>query len=88
MKSLLRALALTAVLVLSTFVMSHHANADTLGSCQVLCTNPTTHMFTAVTVTTTESQCCSESFNPCPAGYNPGARSFAPLGGPRRRCAA
>jgi hypothetical protein len=54
----------------------------------VICRSSTaTPPLLQVTVFTTDTQCCSDSFNPCPAGYTPGPRSFTPLGGGARRCA-
>jgi hypothetical protein len=88
MKALLRTCVLTAALTLSALAMAGHANADTNGTCRVLCTNPTTHTSTFVSVFTTSSQCCSSSFNPCPAGSNPGLKTFTPLSGGPQRCAA
>lgn len=79
MKPLLRACALTAALAISLLGMTRHASADTNGYCRATCTSPG-HMTTLVSVGTTESQCCSFSFNPCPAGYTPEGKAFVPLG--------
>lgn len=87
MKTLFRASALAAALVVSLFATTSHVNADTSGNCHVICINSTTHAFTSITYFTTESACCSGSFNPCPAGSTPGARSFQPLNGSLQRCA-
>jgi hypothetical protein len=88
MKTLLRATALTTALALSLFAMTGHAAiSSTSGICHTVCINPTTHTFTTVNWSTTEQECCSGTFNPCPAGSNPGAVSFQPTGGSTRRCA-
>lgn len=87
MKTLLRTFALTAALALTAFATTGHA-VTTNGNCHLVCLNPTTHMGSTLVVLTTEAQCCSSSFNPCPAGSSPTAVSFQPLGGRLQRCAA
>ncbi len=87
MKILFRTSALAAALALSAFAMTGQA-VTTNGNCHIVCLNPTTHMGSSIVVYTTETQCCSSSFNPCPAGTNPTAVSFQPLGGRLERCAA
>ncbi len=79
MKTLLRTTAFAAALALCALAMTGHASADTNGYCRVTCTSPT-HGTTLVSVGTTESQCCSSSFNPCPSGYTPEGKAFVPVG--------
>ncbi|HEX4498536.1 MAG TPA: hypothetical protein VIE43_22860 [Thermoanaerobaculia bacterium] len=83
MKTLLRTLAVTAALALSAFAMTGHAAVNVNGTCEVVCFNSTTHMGSVVTVSSTETQCCSSTFDPCPAGSSPLTRNFTYLGGLR-----
>ena len=81
MKTLLRTCALAAALVLSAFATTHHAAAAVSGTCSVICYKPNaTPALLTVNTVTTDTQCCSSSYNPCPAGYSLVSRSFAPSG--------
>jgi len=82
-KTLFRTFALAAALALSAFAMTGHAVVNV--TCDIVCIN-STHMGSVVTVYTTETQCCSSTFNPCPAGTSPYTRSFAPPGGGLQHC--
>jgi hypothetical protein len=84
MKTLIRTLAVTAALALSAFAMTGHAAAN--DTCEIVCVNSTTLMRSVVTVSATEAQCCSSTFNPCPAGTSPSIRNFAPPGGGLQHC--
>jgi hypothetical protein len=81
MKTLIRSSALAAALSLSVLAAGH--GIVTNGNCHILCFNSTTHMGSSVTVFTSETQCCSTAFNPCPAGTSPLTRTFAPNGAPQ-----
>jgi hypothetical protein len=78
-KTLFRTFAVTAALALTAFAMTGHASADTNGYCRATCTSPN-HGTTLASVGTTQSQCCSSSFNPCPSGYTPEGKAFVPVG--------
>lgn len=63
-----------ALIALST------VEAATFGTCVTRCY--TSGSFTFVTTSTTASTCCSDSYNPCPAGSTP-----IPVSWNGRRCA-
>jgi len=85
MKTLLRISALAAALALSAFATTGHAVVN--GTCYVSCYNPTTHKSTLTTSPVTLAACCSRTFNPCPAGSNPGIPTYLPpTGGPLTTC--
>ncbi|HEX4498534.1 MAG TPA: hypothetical protein VIE43_22850 [Thermoanaerobaculia bacterium] len=84
MKTLIRTASLTAALALSAFAMTGHAAVN--DTCDVVCIYPTNPTRFVVTVSTTEAECCSMSFNPCPAGTSPYTRSFAPPNGALQHC--
>ena len=65
MKTLLRTSGLVAVL---GFTALTAGSAAQYAACQTSCANFSAHTFTVVTTYPTESQCCSGTYNPCPAG--------------------
>jgi hypothetical protein len=85
MKTLLRTSGLVAALALASFATARGAFPQN-GTCTTFCYNPTTHTLSQVNWQTTESQCCSGTFNPCPPGTTPRGASFLPNGGFARLC--
>jgi hypothetical protein len=83
-KTLFRTFAVTAALTLSAFATTGHAAVNV--TCDVVCIYPTNPTRFVVTVSTTEAECCSMNFNPCPTGTSPYTRSFAPPGGGLQHC--
>jgi len=65
MKTLLRTSGVVAVLA---FTVLTAGSAAQYAACQTSCANFSAHTFTVVTTQATESQCCSGTYNPCPAG--------------------
>lgn len=83
MKTLLRVSGLALLLSLTAFTLAQSAPAP-FGTCRTFCTGGGS--FTTVIWTTSQSQCCSLSANPCPAGMTPGGATFQPAGGLARFC--
>lgn len=54
------------------------------GTCRTFCQNLSG--FILVSWSTTFTQCCSGTVNPCPPGMNPGSASFLPNGGAAEHC--
>jgi hypothetical protein len=54
------------------------------GTCRTFCENLSG--FTLVNWSTTFTQCCSGTVNPCPPGTTPGTSSFLPTSGAARLC--
>jgi hypothetical protein len=65
MKNLLRTSGVVAVLA---FTVLTAGSATQYAACQTSCADFSAHRFTQVTTHPTESQCCSGTYNPCPAG--------------------
>lgn len=84
MKILLRISGLALLLSLTALATAQNARAAAFGTCRTFCTG--SGSFTTVSWQTTESQCCSGTVNPCPAGMTPGGASFTPAGGFARFC--
>jgi hypothetical protein len=84
MKTLLRISGLVVLLSLTALTTVHSAPVSAFGTCRTFCTG--SGSFTTVNWQTTESQCCSGTVNPCPAGMTPGSSSFTPNGGFARFC--
>jgi hypothetical protein len=84
MKTLLRTSGLVAALALASFATAHGIQQN--GICTTFCYNAATHTLSQVSWQTTQSQCCSGTFNPCPPGTTPGGASFQPNGGFARLC--
>ncbi|HEX3553505.1 MAG TPA: hypothetical protein VIA62_09780 [Thermoanaerobaculia bacterium] len=78
MKTFLRTSGLVAALAVASFA-SARATFSQIGTCRTTCINSTTR--TVVSWSSTEADCCSETFNPCPAGSTPTAYSFYPSSG-------
>ena len=78
MQALLRSLALGAAFGV-TLLSSSHA-ALPFGSCRTLCSSGGAP-FTPVVTTTSQSTCCSNSFNPCPPGTTKVGSTYSPAGG-------
>ena len=57
---------------------------QTLGVCSTFCSNG--QSFEQVTTQTTQSTCCSDTYNPCPAGWSKRSASFTPQGGRAMLC--
>jgi len=57
---------------------------STLGVCSTICSNG--QSFEQVTTQTTQSTCCSDAYNPCPAGWSNRSASFTPQGGRAMLC--
>jgi hypothetical protein len=57
---------------------------QTLGVCSTFCSNG--QSFEQVTTQTTQSTCCSDAYNPCPAGWSKRSASFTPQGGRAMLC--
>ncbi len=68
MKTLLRASALTAAVVLTALLP---ARAITLGTCNTVCATPGVLRGTTVSWSSTQAQCCDQTSAPCPAGTYP-----------------
>jgi hypothetical protein len=81
MKTLLRPLGLMAALALAVFTMAGSASSA-FGTCTTLCLVSGTHTFTRVVVQTSESQCCSSSYDPCPPGSTKSVSTFSGSGFP------
>lgn len=64
MKNMLRASGLVTVLALTALST---ASAQVSGTCRTRC-NTGSVPFTSVYRTTTQSECCSVTYNPCPPG--------------------
>ncbi len=54
------------------------------GICSTFCRNG--QSFEQVTTQTNASTCCSDSYNPCPAGWTKATASFTPNGGRAMLC--
>ncbi|HEX3553506.1 MAG TPA: hypothetical protein VIA62_09785 [Thermoanaerobaculia bacterium] len=85
MKTLLRTSGLVAALALASFASARGAFPQN-GTCRTTCFNFTAHTITTVSWQTTESQCCSGTINPCPAGTTSTTSSFTPNGGVAKLC--
>jgi hypothetical protein len=85
MKSPLRPLALVSALTLSAFAIAGPA-AAIFGTCRTTCVNDTTQATTQVLWSTSQSQCCSFTPNPCPAGTHPWFSAFQQPGGTFHAC--
>ncbi|HVR99553.1 MAG TPA: hypothetical protein VMW27_23215 [Thermoanaerobaculia bacterium] len=70
MRNLLRAAAACALALIAL----SSVEAALFGTCVTRCY--TSSSFTFVTTSTTGANCCSESYNPCPAGTTPVPVSF------------
>jgi hypothetical protein len=85
MKTLLRTSGLAAVLGFTVLTTVSAFPQD--GICSTYCFNLSAHTVTQARVRTTEAQCCSETYNPCPPGATPGGNSsFTPDGGVAGLC--
>jgi len=85
MKTLLRTSGLVAALALASFAAARGA-FPTNGTCRTTCYNPTTQTIIQVNWPSTESQCCSQTVNPCPAGSSPTLYAFFPNSGFAKLC--
>jgi hypothetical protein len=87
MKTLLRTSGLVAALIFTVLTAGSAAITNPYGTCRTFCYNPSTGTRTQVSTQTTQSQCCSETYNPCPPGATPGGNSsFTPDGGVAGLC--
>ena len=70
MRNLIRTFALAVVLTLPT-LSAVTAGPSPLGTCRTFCFVPGSFPPTAVTWSTSQSNCCSSTGAPCPPGTNP-----------------
>jgi hypothetical protein len=85
MKILLRTAGLSAALALIIFPIGHASPMST-GTCFIICSDLDSGASSTQYWPTTESRCCSETLNPCPAGSTPTAYSFQPDDGLAEVC--
>jgi hypothetical protein len=81
MKTLLRTSGLAAVLAFAAFTAGSAAFPPQYVTCHAFCSNFSTHSFYQASWQSTVSECCSGTFNPCPAGYSQGSHTYTTAGG-------
>jgi hypothetical protein len=81
MKNLLRTSGFVAVLVFTVLTAGSAALPPQYVTCHAYCSNFSTHTFYQANWQSTVSECCSGTFNPCPAGSTQGSHTYTTADG-------